>query len=82
MLPKGQNWILMLALFLAVPAMRSPITVPRNRSRDDRETLARLWGAIGLAQENRAVQADPFSPTRFPPRTRFPPVFKTHRGIF
>jgi hypothetical protein len=56
MLPKGQNWILMLALFLAVPAMRSPITVPRNRSRDDRETLARLWGAIGLAQENRAVQ--------------------------
>jgi hypothetical protein len=28
MLPKGQNWILMLALFLAVPATRSPITVP------------------------------------------------------
>ncbi|MGA2272627.1 MAG: hypothetical protein ABSH00_03665 [Bryobacteraceae bacterium] len=40
MLPKSQNWILMLALFLAAPAMRSPITVPRNQSRDDRETLA------------------------------------------
>jgi hypothetical protein len=41
-LPKGQNWILMLALFLAVPVMRPPITVPRNQSRDDRETLVRL----------------------------------------
>jgi len=41
MLPKGQNWILMLALLLAVPVMRSPITVPRSQSRDDRETRAR-----------------------------------------
>jgi len=40
--PKSQNWILMLAPFLAVPAMRSPITVPRNQFRDDRETLPRL----------------------------------------
>jgi hypothetical protein len=42
MLPKSQNWILMLALFLTAPAMRSLITVPRNQSRDDRETLARF----------------------------------------
>jgi hypothetical protein len=47
MLPKGQNWILMLALLLAVPVMRSPITVPRSQSRDDRETRARLSGQIG-----------------------------------
>jgi hypothetical protein len=41
----------MLALFLAVPVMRSPITVSRNQSRDDRETLARLWGPIGQILE-------------------------------
>ena len=42
MLPKGQNWILMLALFLAVSAFRSPSSVPRNQSRDDHETLGRF----------------------------------------
>jgi hypothetical protein len=39
-----------LALFLAVPAMRSPSTVPPNQSRDDRETLERFSFLIVIAQ--------------------------------
>jgi len=45
MLPKGQNWILMPTLFLAVPAMRSPITVPRNHL----AMIARPWRVYRLS---------------------------------
>jgi len=45
----------MLALFLAVPMMRPPITVPRNQSRDRRETQARFPFLIYIYPERAHV---------------------------